>query len=144
MPVSDTKAHPIVRLGLTTTYLNSQMFTSGIGDVELMASHFGAQAPNQAFMLCDLAEDASLEDAAGCSTQSKLDVMLERCTRDLAVFERVSWSAGKESWFTKPLSKLHCVKGEASHLGKKHIVDTCQSWVSVLSALAKWAVKFAG
>ena len=133
LPVPDVKAHPIARLGSSTTYLNSQIFTSSASDAELVAEHFGTEAPSSGLMLCDQDDDAGLDEAPGCKTQSKVDVVLERCMRGLAVFERVSWSAGKESWFTKPLSKLHGVKDEASQQGKKDIVDRCASWTSVLN-----------
>ena len=131
--VSDVKAHPIARLGLSTTYLNSQIFTSSASDAELVAKHFGTEAPSSGLMLCDQDDDAGLDEAPGCKTQSKVDVVLERCMRGLAVFERVSWSAGKESWFTNLLSKLHGVKDEASQQCKKYIVDRGATWTNVLN-----------
>ena len=84
-------------------------------------------------MLFDQGDDGGRGEATGCKTQSKVGVVLEKCTRDLPVFERVSWSVGKESWFTKPLTKLHSVKDEASQVDNTDIVERRSSRVSVLT-----------
>ena len=68
VPVSDIQAQPILRHGPSAAYLNSQIFTSSTSDAELVATHFGTEAPNSNLMLCDQDDDGGHGEKTVCKT----------------------------------------------------------------------------